>query len=156
MALCKAKVNGYRCSSRFILMFAWNIIMAKLIKKSNGVGTAYKKVAEEDADFKYFFRHWKKVCIDLDTEDNLGEKEIIKKKEKLGSIVKIRIKNLTQEALEKITEIKVQEDKVINKNGQLLGILYPDFINKVKNMDYNIDTVELDRSKKGMSIYLIA
>ena len=29
-------------------MFAWDIIMAKLIKKSNGVGTAYKEVAEED------------------------------------------------------------------------------------------------------------
>ena len=97
-----------------------------------------------------------KVNINLDTEDNLGEKEIIKKKEKLGNIIKIRIKNLTEEALKEITEVKVQEDKVINKNGQLLGILYPDFINKVKNMDYNIDTVELDKSKKGMSIYLIA
>ena len=44
----------------------------------------------------------------------------------------------------------------IQQVGTLLGILYPDFINKVKNMDYNIDTVELDKSKKGMSIYLVS
>lgn len=55
-------------------MFAWDIVMAKLIKKCNGVGTAYEEVAEEEGDLYYFFKYWKKKKKDLDTEDNLGEK----------------------------------------------------------------------------------
>ena len=151
MALCKARINGYRCSSRFILMFAWDIIMAKLIKKSNGVGTAYKEVAEEDADFKYFFKHWKKVNINLDTKDNLGEKEIAKKLIKLDKAKKIRIKNLTNA---KITEeIIVQKDKVFNSNGELLGVLFPEFLNLVNCGQ--VHSAEMAKTKKSLTINVL-
>ena len=151
MALCKARINGYRCSSRFILMFAWDVIMAKLIKKSNGVGTAYKEVAEEDADFKYFFKHWKKVNINLDIEDNLGEKEIAKKLIKLDKAKKIRIKNLTNA---KITEeIIVQEDKVFNSNGELLGVLFPEFLNLVNCGQ--VHSAEMAKTKKSLTINVL-
>lgn len=156
IALNEVKSNrGNKVSSRFIIEFCFEELVNHLLKINHGGGTWYK--LDQKGDVRYLYENYiKENCSFSDV--NLSEKELIKKKEKLGQILEIRVGKLTHNTLTDM--ITIEDDKISNEEGELLGCTFKKVdiesgTYKVDQYDYKTKSNNEYELAKSMSIYVI-
>ncbi|MDK2584231.1 hypothetical protein QOZ83_00025 [Romboutsia sedimentorum] len=142
--------NKYRVSSRFCIEFCFEEISAYLRNEKSNVVTGYELDAE--GEVHYLFENYCKVDKPLENKD-LTKEQRLKQEIKLGLTTEVRI-SLESDCREITDTIIVENDNVINQNGEVLGKFYDNFKNVLDNNDYKLRDYKIDKSNRGMSIFI--
>jgi hypothetical protein len=146
-----------KISSRFIIEFCFEEFKEHLLEIKNGNLEFYE--VDKNGDIRYLYQYYKKFDTNKISNENLTEKELLRKKVKSGKLKKFGMRNLTYKKL--TTNITIDGKKVFNEDGEILGEV-------VRKSDIEDGEFEVDKSNfttktnteyekaKSLTVYVIA
>lgn len=150
LALAKYRdESNNRIKPYFIFEFFFEELKSVLVERAKGLITAY--VLDDEGSIHYLYKNYKKELKEI-TDINLSKEDILKKREKLGEVKKLRINELTYIDVEEgFTVTKKSKYIFIKKkdsdNFERLGTLFDEYLN-IEDGDYKIVDVKIPKNKK--------